>query len=275
MKRTGRQARGSATAAFLLAVVLTLFVLATVYAFAARIFPAPAPITATGVLVDQQYARTLYAAGAAFVLAQLGLALAIFRFHDRGAPAHFSRGNVVLELLWTSITLIVFVGLGIAGREAWAQGRFTEAEPNAIQIEVTTAQFAYTFRYAGADGIFGRLDPAQANAAQGNPLGIDPNDPAGRDDIVVASLTVPVNRPIELLLRSQDVVHNFFVRELRLQQDAVPGMMIPVQFTAERVGRYEIVCTQLCGLGHSTMHSFLDVVSESDYGNFLKRQAPR
>ena len=275
MKRTGPQARGSATTAFLLALVLTLFVIATVYAFAARIFPAPAPITATGVLVDQQYARTLYTAGAAFVLAQLGLALAIFRFRDRGAPARFSRGNVALEIVWTSITLIVFVGLGIAGREAWAQGRFEAPTPDAIQIEVTTQQFAYTFRYAGADGTFGRLDPAQANAAQGNPLGVDSNDPAGRDDIVVASLTVPVNRPIELLLRSQDVVHNFFVRELRLQQDAVPGMLIRVPFTAERVGRYEIVCTQLCGLGHSTMHSFLDVVSESDYENFLKRQAPR
>ena len=95
----------------------------------------------------------------------------------------------------------------------------------------------------------------------------------GRDDIVVPALTVPVDRPIELLLRSQDVVHNFFVRELRLQQDSVPGMMVPVQFTANRIGQYEIVCTQLCGLGHNTMHSFLNVVSESDYESFLKRQA--
>ncbi len=109
--------------------------------------------------------------------------------------------------------------------------------------------------------------------ATGNPLGLDPNDPAGKDDIVTSSLTVPVNRPIELLIRSQDVIHNFFVRELRLQQDAVPGMVIPMNFTPDRIGHYEIVCTQLCGLGHSHMHSMLNVVSAGDYASFLKQQA--
>ncbi len=275
MIRSRQHARGSATAAFLLALVLILLVIATVYGFGARIFPAPPPITSTGVLVDQQYARTLFVAGVVFVLSQLGLAFAVFRFRDRGKPARFSRGHVALEILWTSITLIAFVGLAIMGRKAWAMDRYTAPAADAIQVEVTTAQFVYTFRYSGADGKFGRLDPAQANAAQGNPLGIDSNDSNGRDDIVVPSLTVPVNRPVELLLRSQDVIHNFFVRELRLQQDSVPGMMIPIHFTANRIGQYEIVCTQLCGLGHSTMYSFLNVVSESDYESFLKREAPR
>ena len=87
------------------------------------------------------------------------------------------------------------------------------------------------------------------------------------------TLTVPVNRQVELLIRSQDVIHNFFVRELRLQQDAVPGMVIPIHFTAEKIGRYEVVCTQLCGLGHSRMHTYLDVVSDADYDAFLKSQA--
>jgi cytochrome c oxidase subunit II len=273
MSRFHPQERGSATAAFLLALVLALLVIATIWAFAAHIFPAPPPITTTASLVDQQYARTLYVAGAVFVLAQLGLALAVFRFRDRGAPARFSRGNVALEILWAAITLAVFVGLALAGRKAWAMERYVPPASDAIQIEVTTSQFVYNFRYSGPDGKFGRLDPALANAATGNPVGIDPNDPAGRDDIVVSTLTVPVNRPIELLLRSQDVVHNFFVRELRLQQDSVPGMMIPIHFTADKMGRFEIVCTQLCGLGHSTMHSSLNVVSESDYESFLKRQA--
>ena len=104
-------------------------------------------------------------------------------------------------------------------------------------------------------------------------LGFDPNDPAAKDAIVTPTLTVPVNHPVELLLRSQDVVHNFFVRELRLQQDAVPGMLIPLHFTADRTGRCEIVCTQLCGLGHYRMRSFLNIVSESAYEDFLKQQA--
>jgi cytochrome c oxidase subunit II len=270
MIRSRQHVRGSATAAFLLALVLSLLVVATVWAFAAHIFPAPPPITATGVLVDQQYARTLYVAGVVFVLSQMGLAFAVFRFRDRGAPARFSRGNVALEILWTSVTLVVFVGLAVAGRKAWAMDRYTAPAADAIQIEVTTSQFVYTFRHPGPDGKFGRLDPHLVDAPAGNPLGLDPNDPNGKDDIVTSTLTVPVNRPIELLMRSQDVVHNFNVRELRLQQDAVPGMMIPIHFTANRIGEYAIVCTQLCGLGHQKMNAILDVVSEADYQNFVE-----
>jgi cytochrome c oxidase subunit 2 len=273
MIRSRKQARGSAAPAVLLALLLTVLVLATVYVFAARLFPSPPPITSTAMLVDRQYNLTLCVAGVVFVFAQLGLAYAVLRFRDRGQRARFTHGNLTMEVLWTSITLLVFLGLAIAGRKAWAQDRYAPEETGAIQVEVTTAQFVYTFRYPGEDGKFGRLDPRLISAPAGNPLGLDPNDSAGRDDIVVPALTVPVNHPVELLLRSQDMVHNFFVRELRLQQDAVPGMMIPLQFTANRIGQYEIVCTQLCGLGHNTMHSFLNVVSESDYESFLKRQA--
>jgi cytochrome c oxidase subunit 2 len=271
MIRSSKQDRGSAAPAVLLALLLTVLVLATVYVFAAHLFPPPAPITATAILVDRQYHLTLWVTGVVFVLAQLGLAYAVLRFQDRGQHARFIRGNLTMEVLWTAVTLVVFLSLAITGRKAWAQDRYAPEAPGAIQVEVTTTQFVYTFRYPGKDGKFGRLDPRLISAPTGNPLGLDPDDPAGRDDIVVPSLTVPVNHPVELLLRSQDMVHNFFVRELRLQQDAVPGMMVPLQFTANRVGQYEIVCTQLCGLGHSTMHSFLNVVSESDYGNFLKR----
>jgi cytochrome c oxidase subunit II len=82
-----------------------------------------------------------------------------------------------------------------------------------------------------------------------------------------------VDHQIELLIRSQDVIHNFFVRELRLQQDAVPGMVVPLHFTANTIGQYEIVCTQLCGLGHYRMRSVLNVVSAADYEKFLKDQA--
>jgi cytochrome c oxidase subunit II len=273
MIRCRKQARGSAAPAVVLALLLTALVLATVYVFAARVFPSPPPITSTAMLVDRQYDLTLCVAGVVFVFAQLGLAYAVLRFRDRGQRARFTHGNLTMEVLWTFITLLVFLSLAIAGRKAWAQDRYTPEAPGAIQVEVTTTQFVYTFRYPGEDGKFGRLDPRLISAPAGNPLGLDPNDSAGRDDIVVPALTVPVNRPVELLLRSQDMVHNFFVRELRLQQDAVPGMMIPLQFTANRIGQYEIVCTQLCGLGHNTMHSFLTVVSESDYDSFLKRQA--
>lgn len=273
--RIRKHNNGSAATAALLSLLIVTLVVVTVYIFVAR--PSwsipPAPITTVGAAVDHQYQLTLYVAGAVFILSQLGLAFAVFRFRDRGQRVHFSRGNNTMEYLWTSATIILFLGLGIMGRKAWAEVRFTDPAPDAIQVEVTANQFVFNFRYPGQDGKFGKLDPKFISPSTGNPVGVDPADAAGKDDIVLPTLTVPVNRQVELLIRSQDVIHNFFVRELRLQQDAVPGMVIPIHFTANQIGQYEIVCTQLCGLGHYRMRSFLFVVSAADYEKFLKDQA--
>ena len=263
---------GSAATAVLLALLIVILVAVTVYVFVTNLYPPPPTITEVGKAVDHQYFLTLCVTGTVFILSQLGLAYAIWRFRDRGQPAHFTRGNNTLEMIWTTATIVLFLGLGLLGRKAWAEVRFTPAEPDAVRVEVTTNQFVFNFRYPGPDGKFGRLDPKQVSASTGNPLGIDENDPAGKDDIVMPTLTVPVNHQVELLIRSQDVIHNFYVRELRLQQDSVPGMVIPIHFTANQTGHYEIMCTQLCGLGHYRMRSFLDVVSEADYQNFLKQQ---
>jgi cytochrome c oxidase subunit 2 len=104
----------------------------------------------------------------------------------------------------------------------------------------------------------------------GNPLGLDPdNDPAARDDIVMPVMAVPVDRPVEVLLRSKDVIHSFAVRELRLKQDAVPGLSTRLHFTASKVGRYEIPCMELCGLGHYQMRSFLEVKSDAEFQQWL------
>jgi cytochrome c oxidase subunit II len=267
------RSKGSAATPALLALLITIMVVATVYVFAANLYPAPPAITAIGEMIDRQYDMTLWVTGIVFILSQLGLAYAIFRFRDRGQKATFTRGNNTLEVIWTSATIILFVGLGLLGRKAWGDTRFTPPEPNAIQVEVTTNQFAFNFRYPGPDGKLGRIDTKQISASSGNPLGIDSNDPAGKDDIVVPTLTVPVNRQVELILHSQDVIHNFYVRELRLQQDAVPGLAIPIHFTATKIGQYEVVCTQLCGLGHYHMRSLLNVVSDEDYAAFLKASA--
>lgn len=272
MRNANRQ-RGSAITPALLSLILVIMVVVTVIYFRDPAYHPPAPITEIGKAVDHQYDLTLYVTGAVFILSQLGLALAVFMFRDKGRRAHFTRGNNTMEFLWTSATIILFLGLGILGRKAWADTRFTDPHPDAIPIEVTANQFVFNFRYAGPDGKFGKLDPKLISASTGNPVGIDPSDPAGKDDIVVPTLTVPVDHQIELLIRSQDVIHNFFVRELRLQQDAVPGMVVPLHFTANTIGQYEIVCTQLCGLGHYRMRSVLNVVSAADYDKFLKDQA--
>jgi cytochrome c oxidase subunit 2 len=268
--RTRKYERGSAAIPALLALLQVILVVVTVYIFAAKLFEPPAAITSVGRAVDEQYKLTLYVTATVFILSQLGLAYAVFRFRDHGQRVQFSRGNNTMEFVWTTATIILFLGLGILGRRAWAEVRFTPPAADAVQVEVTGNQFVFNFRYPGPDGKFGRLDPKQISASTGNPLGIDSNDPAGKDDIVVPTLTVPVNRQVELHVTSQDVIHNIFVRELRLQQDAVPGLIVPVHFTAEKIGQYEIVCTQLCGLGHSRMHSYLNVVSDADYEAFLK-----
>lgn len=265
--------RGSIVTPALLSLVLVAMVVLTVIYFRDPAYHPPAPITEIGKAVDHQYDLTLYVTATVFILSQLGLAWAVFRFRDRGQRAHFTRGNNTMEFLWTSATIILFLGLGVLGRKAWADTRFTDPQPDAIQVEVTGNQFVFNFRYPGPDGKFGRLDPKLISASTGNPLGLDSADPAGKDDIVVPTLTVPVDHQVELLIRSQDVIHNFFVRELRLQQDAVPGMVIPLHFTANVIGQYEIVCTQLCGLGHYRMRSVLNVVSAADYDKFLKDQA--
>ncbi|MGC2068323.1 MAG: cytochrome c oxidase subunit II transmembrane domain-containing protein [Candidatus Acidiferrales bacterium] len=270
--RIRKRASGSAATPAVLSLLLVILVGVTVYVVASGAYAPPPAITDVGHAIDHQYDLTLAVVAVVFILSQLGLAFAIFRFRDHGQKAHFTRGNNTMEVIWTTATVILFVGLGLMGRKAWADMRFTEAAPGAIPVEVTENQFVFNFRYAGPDGKFGKLDPKQISASTGNPLGIDQNDPAGKDDIVVPTLTVPVNHEVQLMIRSQDVIHNFFVRELRLQQDATPGMVVPLHFTADTIGQYEIVCTQLCGLGHSRMHSYLNVVSDADYAAFLKQQ---
>ncbi len=265
---------GSTFTSVLLALFLLVFTISTVYVFLAKTWWFPNAITAVGHQIDQQFHRTLIITGIVFVLSQVALAWVVFRYRDRGQRASHNEGNQAMEVLWTSATLILFVGLGFYAERAWAENHFREAAPGAVQVEVTGMQFAWKFRYPGPDGKFGRLDPNLIKAeGDRNPVGLDPTDPDGKDDLVVPVMAVPVNREVELLIRSQDVTHSFFVRELRLKQDAVPGMVIRMHFTAQQTGQYEILCAELCGLGHYKMHSFLSVLSDEDYQKWLKDQA--
>ena len=92
--------------------------------------------------------------------------------------------------------------------------------------------------------------------------------------MVSAELVLPANRPVDLTLSAQDVVHSFYVRELRIQQDMVPGMQIPVHFIPTKIGQYEIACTQLCGLGHYRMRAYLQVLSEADFQKWTRAHRP-
>lgn len=171
---------------------------------------------------------------------------------------------------------VVFIGLelfsaGTLGRNAWAAMYDTPVSPETIRVQAMGQQFAFYFRYPGRDGKFGPIHTDKIDPSIANYFGLDrTKDPDAKDDVMSATLTLPVNRPVELLLLSQDVIHGFYVRELRVQQDMVPGMEIPVHFTPTRTGKYEIVCTQLCGLGHYRMRAYLEVVSEEDFEKWME-----
>lgn len=273
MDKDGRR-RGSGLQGFALLLFLAGMTLATVWIFQKKVWWFPDPITPLGIAVDRQFGRTLFICGLIFIAAQIVLGIAVWRYRDRGGRSSYSHGNNKLEALWVGASAILFIGLGIAAQRAWASLHFTGAAPGALRVEVTGQQFAWNFRYPGPDGQFGRTDPTLINDGAGNPLGLDDKDPASADDVVSPVITVPVGREVELMLRAKDVTHSFFVRELRLKQDTVPGLVIPVHFTPTKIGAYEVVCAELCGLGHHRMKSSLNVVSEEEFQKWLREQAP-
>lgn len=229
----------------------------------------PKAISAQAEAYDAQFLLTLCVIGCIFVFAQGLLAWVVLRYRDRGQTPSATSGSGRLEVLWTAATAVVFLALAFAGQGIWAGARLDGTVPGALRVEVMAKQFSWSYRYAGADGVFGGVDIRQIDDAGGNPFGIDSRDARGRDDLTAPLLRVPAGRPVELLLKSRDVIHNFFVRELRLKQDVVPGMTIPLRFTALSPGRYEIPCSELCGLGHHQMRSTLIVMTPEAFDEWL------
>ena len=133
-------------------------------------------------------------------------------------------------------------------------------------------QFAWNFRYPGADATFGRTEPNLVDPASGNPLGIDPEDRHGDDDLVTSQLVLPAGREVDLRIRALDVIHGFAVPELRLKQNAVPGQTVHVHVTPTVTGTYAILCTQVCGLGHFRMNANLLVLAPADFDRWLAQR---
>jgi cytochrome c oxidase subunit II len=261
--------------AFLLAVFFCLMATITVVLFWGHVWWMPELISVHGAAVDHELVLTLIIAGIAFFLAQVALGYFIWRFRGKGTErASNWHENRKLEILWTVVTAIVFVGLAIRGNRVWADYILSDVPANAMTVEVTAQQFAWNIRYPGPDGQFGRTNPSLIDDATGNFLGIDPNDPNGKDDITTQNIiAVPVNRPVLVILRTKDVTHSFFVPVLRLKQDAVPGMAIRVHFTAEKTGEYEVACAELCGMQHYKMRARFLVMQEEEFQNWLKARA--
>ncbi len=268
---------GSTATAAILALLILILTIWTVTIFVTKPIWSwfPPAINEIGHEIDRQFMRTLVITGVIFVLAQVGLAWVVFRYRSRGQRATYSHGNNVMEVLWTLATAVMFIGLGIYAQRAWAEVRLKPAPPESMRIEVIGQQFKWSFRLPGPDGKFGKYK-FEAHPEQEftrDPWVVDADDPDGKDDVILGPgsvIAVVVNQPVELLIRSKDVTHSFFVRELRLKQDAVPGMTVPLQFTATVPGEYQVVCAELCGMGHHLMNTFLKVLSREDYDAWLK-----
>ncbi len=178
----------------------------------------------------------------------------LIRFRKGRHPAADHQGvksgiSTHLEFSVVLIEAVLLLGFAIP---LWAK-RVNQFPPGkeALLVHVVGQQFSWNFHLPGPDGQFGRRDASLVTNS--NPVGLDPNDPAGKDDIVtVGELHVPVNRPVITELSSKDVIHDFFLPDMRIAADAIPGSLIPMWFTPIKTGTYEVICGQLCGLGHSS-----------------------
>jgi cytochrome c oxidase subunit II len=260
-----------------LAVTIVIIAIASAIPIVMHIWPMPQDISTHGHLIDEQFADTMLEAGVSFLASQFLLAFFIWKFSSPrpGAKIKSFPGGA-LGLVVGAFLLVgtEVLALGVFGAKAWASVYLTPPAANALTVQAQAGQFAFYFRYPGPDGKFGPLHANLISEANANFFGLDQtNDQDSKDDIVAAELAVPVNREVHLLMHAKDVGHSFYVPELRIQQDFVPGLDVTVHFTATKVGRYEIVCTQLCGLGHYNMKAYLEVKSPEDYDAWIKQQA--
>jgi cytochrome c oxidase subunit II len=256
-----------------LLIVIWLITFVSSYFFLAKTWWLPTGASAAAASIDHHFATTYLLMGIVFVAAQVTLGFLVWKYRDGGSSsaAHYTHGNNRLELVWTVLTFVLFVGLNLMSSSIWASERFRPAVPGAVQVEVTGMQFAWYFRYPGPDGKFGATKSELIDASAGgeSAVGLDTSDPASKDDIVTGTMYAPVGREVEVILRAQDVIHSFFVPAMRFKQDAVPGLAIHMHFTPIAIGDYEIACAELCGLGHYKMHGMLKVVSQDEYDKWL------
>jgi cytochrome c oxidase subunit 2 len=229
------------------------------------------PIASNWGTIDTTIDVTLYITGFVFVAVNLFMAWAIFRYrHDPSRRAHYEPENKKLETWLTVITTVGVAAMLAPGLIVWAD--FVEVPEGADQVEVVGTQWQWSYRFPGADGVLGEVD--SRFVSEDNPFGMSPGDPAGSDDVLVSSneLHLPIDRPVKLLLRSKDVLHNFAVPQFRVKMDLVPGLVTYVWLTPTVAGKFDILCMELCGIAHYTMRGYVVVDQQPDFDRWLAQQ---
>ncbi len=202
--------------------------------------------------IDRIYYIILWITGITFVLTEVALLYFLVKYrHKEGRKAAYIHGNVKAEIIWTVIPTLIVVGIALMSMGVWDTVRNPNSIPaDAIPMIVTAKQFEWNVTYAGLDGRLG----------------------TGDDFDVRNQLHIPVDRPVVVHLRSDDVIHSFFLPDMRVKQDAVPGLETPVWFEATQTGEFPLACAELCGLGHYTMDARLTVHSAAEFADWQSEQ---
>lgn len=201
--------------------------------------------------IDWLYYLILVLTGIAFVVVEVGLVWFIIKYRQRpGQKAYYTHGNVKAEVIWTTITGVTVVILGFLSAPVWHHIKGRDSVPkDAIPMAIHAKQFEWLVTYPGPDGQLANADDFQ----------------------IRNQLHVPVNRPVVVMLTSEDVIHSFNVPAFRIKQDAVPGMHIRAWFQATKPGVYELGCAELCGLGHYKMRAVVTVHTAEEYQQWLQQ----
>lgn len=212
----------------------------------------PENVSSYGGDVDFIFHLIYYITATVFVLVAIAMIVFLIVYRrQEGERAAYYHGSTALEITWTTITFLIMILLAFVSRSTWAKIK-KEMPASDVVIKVTGKQFAWDITYPGPDGEFGT-----------------------EDDLVLENeMHVPVNKPIRLVLSSVDVIHSFFLPNLRFKQDALPGREIPAWFDVTKPGRYEIACAELCGFGHYTMRGWLTAYTPEEYAKWVEENWP-
>jgi len=232
------------------------------------------PIASNWTKMDDTVNLTFWVTGAVFVAVNLFMAYAIVRYrHRKGVERRAEYEPEYKKLEWwligvTSVGVIAMLAPGLA---VWA--KFVTVPPEATVVEALGQQWSWNFRLPGPDGVLGAIDASLIGP--GNTFGMDPNDPRGKDDVLVdgAELHLPLGKPVKVLLRSKDVLHDFTVPQFRVKMDMVPGMITYLWLTPTRTGSYEILCEEMCGVAHFAMRGRVVVDDDKTYQAWLGSQS--
>ena len=221
--------------------------------------------------MDDTINLTFWIGGGVFILVCLFMVYCTFRFsYKEGRKVEYKPEDNKLEKILTVATTLGVAALLAPGLIVWNE--FINTPKNALNIEVMAWQWGWQYRLPGEDGKLGTVQVAKISDE--NPFGINLDDPNGKDDVLIQSdeLHLKTNRPVQILLRSVDVLHNFYVPQFRAKMDAIPGIISYYWFEPNKLGEYEVLCAEYCGLGHYGMRAKVVVENEQNYENWLEEQ---